>query len=210
MFLMVILAIQPALAFEELTEAQSRIYNHDHLSNTEQGQILNYRFVGEATGDEKPQPIEDQASVSVLAMFKDGTRDVDVDFLSDERRIALPTFSGYRGNPIIIAMLEHIAQSMSAKSGGGTLYFRNRIRDALASEDVRLEKQKTSYQNKEIAATVLSIYPFLEDQHLAADEVLRQARINIRLSDDVPGGVLGVSVSARKDGELFARSLTLM
>ncbi len=107
-------------------------------------------------------------------------------------------------------MLEHIAQSMSAKSGGGALYFRNRIRDAIASKDVELEEHTVGYQNNEYLATRLTVYPFLEDQHLGADDVLRQARINIDLSDDVPGGVISVNVSARKDDQVFERSLSLM
>ncbi len=200
----------PAMAFEKLTEAQSWIYERGHLANTEQGQILNYRLVGEGAVGGPIQSIEDQASVSVKGTHADGRRDVEIDFLSEERHISLPPFSGYRGNPIIIAMLEHIAQSMSARSGGGALYFRNRIRDALASEDVQMQEKNTQYNNTDILATVLTIHPFTEDQHLAADDVLRQASIDIELSDDIPGGVVSVAVTARKNDQIFERLLTLM
>lgn len=199
-----------ALAFEKLNEAQTWVYDRGHLANTEQGQILKYRLVGEGAGDNQVQMIEDQASVSVKATHSDGRRDVEIDFLSEERHIALPPFSGYRGNPIIIAMLEHIAQSMSARSGGGALYFRNRIRDALASENVKLQKQNTSYNNTDILATVLTFHPFMDDQHLAEDDILRQVSIDIELSDDIPGGVVSIAASARKNDQVFERLLSLM
>ena len=206
----IMLCSASAMAFEKLTEAQSLIYDRGHLANTEQGQILNYRLVGEGARDEQAPSFEDQASVTVKATYEDGRRDVEVDFLTDERHIALPPFSGYRGNPIIIAMLEHIAQSMSARSGGGALYFRNRIRDAIASENVDLQEKSTSYNNSDILATVLTIHPFMKDQHLAADDILRQASIDIELSDDIPGGVVSVAVTARQNDEVFERLLSLM
>ena len=206
----IVLCSASAMAFEKLTEAQSLIYDRGHLANTEQGQILNYRLVGEGARDEQAPSFEDQASVTVKATYEDGRRDVEIDFLTDERHIALPPFSGYRGNPIIIAMLEHIAQSMSARSGGGALYFRNRIRDAIASENVELQEKSTSYNNGDILATVLTIHPFVKDQHLAADDLLRQASIDIELSDDIPGGVVSVAVTARQNDEVFERLLSLM
>jgi len=209
-FLALILTGQSALAFERLTEAQEWIYDRGHLANTQMGQTLNYLLVGENTGADLPPVIEDKASLAVLATFDDGRRDVELEFLSGDRHIALPTFSGYRGNPIIIAMLEHIAQSMSTKSGGGALYFRNRIRDALASPDVQLLEHKASYQDEEYTATRLILHPFAGDQHLEEDDVLRQAVISIELSDGVPGGVISVAVSARQDNQVFERSLSLM
>ena len=199
-----------ALAFEQLTEAQSWIYDRAHLANTERGQVLNYHLAGKGAGENSTQLIDDHASVSVKATHPDGSRDVEVDFLSEDRHIPLPPFAGYRGNPIIIAMLEHIAQSMSARSGGGALYFRNRIRDALASEELELTENSTRYNNADISTTLVTIHPFAKDQHLAADDVLREASIDIELSDDIPGGVVSVAVNARKNEEIFARRLSLM
>ncbi|MFK7859912.1 MAG: hypothetical protein AB8B64_13875 [Granulosicoccus sp.] len=193
-------------AFDKLTEAQTRIYNHGHLANTSEGEVLSYSY---SSQDDALPGVKDEASVAITATHEDGRRDVQVDFLSDERYLPLPPFSGYRGNPVIIAMLEHIAQSISAQTGGGALYFRNRIRDALASEDVKLEELKISYKDSEFDATRITFYPFVEDEHLSANELVRQSRFRIELSDDVPGGVVKVEVNASRDAELFERTLSL-
>lgn len=205
-FLSIALSTGLANAFEELTQAQTLIYDKDHLSGTSKGQTLDYQYISK---DHDLPEIDDSASVSILAAHDNGLRDVKVDFLSDERRLPLPTFSEFRGNPVIIAMLEHIAQNMSSHSGGGALYFRNRIRDALASEDIELEKSSAEYNNDEYETTRITFYPFVNDTHLRADDLIRESRFSIELSDDIPGSVLSVAVSAQRDSEIFERELSL-
>lgn len=198
---------QNSNAFEGLNEAQSWIYDRSHLSNTTAGQTLDYSYTGE---DAASATIDDMASLSIVAKRDEETRDVEISFLTGERHLPLPPFSGYRGNPVIIAMLEHIAQTMSSKSGGGALYFRNRIRDSLAGNDVVLEPHKISYADKEYSGTKLTFYPFLNDEYLDIDNVLRQSQFSIELSDDIPGGVFSVQVTATGDSDIFERSLSLM
>ncbi len=200
-------AIQTSNAFEGLNEAQSWIYDRSHLSNTTAGQTLNYSYEGE---DAVSDSINDKASLSIVAKRDDETRDVTISFLTGERHLPLPPFSGYRGNPVIIAMLEHIAQTMSSQSGGGALYFRNRIRDSLAGSDVALEAHTMKYADKEYSGTRLTFYPFLNDEYLGTDNVLRQSRFSIELSDEIPGGVFSVQVSATRNSDVFERSLSLM
>jgi hypothetical protein len=201
------LASAKASAFDKLTEAQSWIYDRSHLANTSKGQTLVYQY---AAKDELTSNIDDQASLSITNEHDDGRRDVEIDFLTDERHLALPAFTAYRGNPVIIAMLEHVAQSISAQTGGGALYFRNRIRDALASEQVEIETHTSEYENSNISATRLTFYPFERDQHLGSDELIREARFSIDLSDDVPGGVVGIQVHANRGEQVFERTLSLM
>lgn len=198
---------QQSSAFEGLNEAQSWIYDRSHLRNTIAGQTLDYSYKGE---DSDSSDITDTASLSIVSEHDDETRDVEISFLTGERHLPLPPFSGYRGNPVIIAMLEHIAQTMSSQSGGGALYFRNRIRDSLASDDVVLEPHKIRYANKEYSGTKLTFHPFLNDQYLSIDNVLRQTRFSIELSDEIPGGVFSVQVSATSNSDVFERSLSLM
>jgi len=201
------LQLAPAHAFEKLTEAQSWIYDRGHLANTTQGQILSYHYTAQ---DDTEQNVDDKASVAIMGEHDDGRRDVEIDFLSEDRHLPLPVFNGYRGNPVIIAMLEHIAQSVSAESGGGALYVRNRIRDALASEKVMVETQQIRYNDRDVVATRITFHPFTDDVHLSGDQLIRQSKFNIDLSDDVPGGVLQVKVTARHDEQIFERTLSLI
>lgn len=205
-FIFGMLSTTDSLAFEKLSEAQSWIYDHSHLANTSDGQVLVYAYSG---SDDGTAIEDDKTTLSVLASHDDGRRDVELKFLSGEQRLPLPAFSGFRGNPVIIAMLEHVAQSMSAQTGGGTLYFRNRIRDALASEDVALSEGKAEYASVEHTTTTLTFFPFKSDEYLGAYPVFKESKFTIQISDDIPGGVYSIQVSASTGDEMFERNLSL-
>lgn len=195
-----------SLAFDKLTEAQAWIYDRSHLANTTDGQVLVYGY----TGVDNDAPIaDDKTTLSITAAHENDRRDVELEFLSGEQNLPLPPFSGFRGNPIIIAMLEHIAQNLSEQTGGGALYFRNRIRDALASEQVVLSKASIEYANKQLSSTVLTFSPFKADEYLGTHPIFRESEFTIQLSDDAPGGVISVQVSARAGDEVYERHLSL-
>jgi len=149
--------------FDKLTKAQSLIYDTPHLSNTSDGQTITYDYSGESSGD----AISDTVMLSISNASGNGKRDVEVEFLSEQRRLALPDFQGYTGNPVIIAMLEYIAKTLGEEAGGGTLYFRNRIRDALADTSLKIDDKAVKIGNKEVAILELRFRPFAKDANLA-------------------------------------------
>ncbi len=195
------------VAFDELNEAQTLLFNSPHLMNTQDGQSISYRYRSEI---EEEEPIEDVVTLSVTAQVDDERRDVKIDFLTDEKRMILPPFPGYRGNPVLMAMLEHVVRGIGEDTGGGTLYFRNRIRDALASDKVSVEKKKMSVNDNEVDTTVVQFQPFENDQNIASDSIYGDAVFTITLSDTVPGGIVGVGVNASHDGQpAFSQQLTI-
>lgn len=196
-----------AQAFENLTAAQNLVYDTAHLSNTVAGQQINYRYRSQIATDDV---IDDQVSLSIKEAHKDGKRDVVVDFLSAERHMAFPDFTAFRGNPVIIAMLEHIAQGFGRETGGGVLYFRNRIRDALAKENTRIELVTVEFNDRTIDATRVLFSPFVGDAYLAERPEYTHAVFSITLSDEVPGGVVGIAVkSSQKGVTYFEREIVI-
>jgi len=196
-----------AFAFEELNEAQTLLFDSPHLMNTKNGQTIAYSYRSVVNEE---APIEDTVTVNVTAQIDDERRDVEIDFLTDERRLVLPPFPGYRGNPVLMAMLEHVVRAIGQNTGGGTLYFRNRIRDALAGDQVSIEKQKMSINDNEVDTTVVQFQPFENDQRIEPDSIFGDALFTITLSDTVPGGIVGVDVSATANGQpAFTQQLTI-
>lgn len=183
-------------AFDRLTAAQELVYDRAHLSNTRAGQQIMYRYRSQKSDDDI---VTDRVLLSINKTHDNDKRDVVLDFLSAERHMALPDFNGYRGNPVIIAMLEHIAQSFGRETGGGVLYFRNRIRDALAKESTGIEEIRVDYGATAIAATRVSFSPFIDDSYLAQKPEYTGARSSIILSEEVQGGVVGIAVVSGQD-----------
>ena len=194
-----------AQAFDGLNEVQTLIFDKPHLKNTKDGQSISYSYRSEIDEEE---PVDDLVTLNITAQIDDERRDVVIDFLSDERHLNMPPFSGYRGNPVIMAMLEHVVQKIGQDTGGGALYFRNRIRDAIASDKVTLEKQKLSVNDNEIDAAIVQFQPFEKDSRLDPASIYKKAVFTITLSDTVPGGIVGVGVKAEADGHAaFSRQL---
>jgi len=191
-----------AHGFDKLVAAQSLVYDTPHLANTAAGDTLEYRYTRERP--DVPD-LQDSATLDVRDAHEDGRRDVSVDFLSDERHLPLPDFDGWRGNPILLAMLEHVAQDLSAETGGGALYFRNRIRDAMASEQAVLEPVQADWRDGRIDATRLRFRPFENDAYLGARIEYAATEFSLVLSEAVPGGVVSVRVDASNDGALLHR-----
>ncbi len=185
-----------AHGFENLNAAQNLVYNTAHLSNTESGQQIRYQYQGQTASNE---PIDDRVLLSITKAYADERRDVTVDFLSDEQHVIFPDFPGFRGNPVIITMLEHIAQSFGKETGGGVLYFRNRIRDSLAHKSTRVETVKSSYQDLAIDAKQIRFTPLADDTNLKQNPEYGAAVFSITLSDQVPGGVVSVTAESRQN-----------
>ena len=194
-----------AQAFDQLTTAQNLVYGRAHLSNTLVGQQILYRYRSQKSADDI---VNDRVLLSITKSYDDDKRDVVLEFLSDDRHMILPDFNEFRGNPVIIAMLEHIAQSFGRETGGGVLYFRNRIRDALAESSTGIEEITVDYGATTIAATRVSFAPFINDSYLAEKPEYSGATFSIVLSEEILGGVVGVAVkSGHNDVAYFEREI---
>jgi len=198
--LVLLLTQTPVFAFDELTPAQQLIYDAPHLANTEAGQTLVYGYSSQFTAEPAHT---DQIKLSIKNAVGDDKRDVSLQFLSGENRMPLPDFDGFRGNPVIIGMLEHVAQSIGNETGGGVLYFRNRIRDALAAETTKIQDTTVTWNDSQLMAKKVVLEPFSADPYLAEKPEYRHTTISILMSEDVPGGVLRISVKSETADELF-------
>ncbi len=176
------------------------MYDRAHLSNTRAGQQIIYRYRSQKSDDDI---VSDRVLLSITKTHDNDKRDVVLDFLSAERHMVLPDFNEFRGNPVIIAMLEHIAQSFGRETGGGVLYFRNRIRDALARDSTGVEEITVDFGAMTVAATRVSFAPFIDDGYLAEKPEYTGARFSIILSEEVQGGVVGVAVKSGQDDIIF-------
>jgi len=191
-------------AFDNLTPAQKLIYDHDHLTQTDAGQVLNYRYT--LVGEEFDS-VDDAVKAIIKNKVDDHKRDVRIDFLSGEHQMILPEFTGYRGNPVIIAMLEYSAQFISRETGGGTLYVRNRIRDGLAGE-ISIESGEAELAGKPIEIQALSFQPFEADANLSTVKQFQKLVYRIVLSENVPGGVLEIQLQSKdENGKVLLSSL---
>jgi len=194
-----------AFAFDELNLPQTLIYDTDHLTKTQEGSAIKYTYQLLRADED---PMQDEVSLSIVKERDENRRDVSVSFLSGETKMHLPDFDNYRGNPVIIGMLEHLAQSMGYDTGGGALYFRNRIRDQLASSDVEVNQIDKVSGNDKIRVTEFSFAPLQDDPYVADRPELTESTITVSFSEDVPGHLVSIAyISGPEDKPATSRIL---
>lgn len=166
-----------ANAFDELNGPQTLIYDTNHFNNTTAGNTISYNYIHIDTNTKAT--VKDNVTLVVKNEKDNIHRDLSVVFLTDERKLHLPDFNNRRGNPVIIGMLEHLAQTMGRETGGGALYFRNRFKDKLADDSVEVivDKNNSSF----------SFSPFANDPYVADQIALTESIVNIEFSEDIPG-----------------------
>lgn len=113
------------------------------------------------------------------------------DFLTGERRMALPEVEQAQGNPVTLYFLERDIREMQRLTKGSTVYFRKRIRMALY-EAAQVREARYTYKGKAVAGKEIVITPYKDDPNHAKFEKLTGKQYVFSLSDEVPGGVVAI------------------
>lgn len=198
--LILIAALAPGLASAEepppeLNQAQLLVFKGDHLRQIPRGRTVVYDFRRHATGEPDKA---DEVRMTVTKVRDDDLRDLSVEFLTGDDRLAFPPARGYRGNPIAIQFLERDIRDMSRNTGGSTAYFRNRIRKAFS--DPQIERMRVSVGDAEIDAVEIRVSPFTQDPNLARNEGYAGKQYLFAYSEQVPGGLLSIRTRMSGDG----------
>lgn len=168
----------------ELTKAQTLLFDSDQLKGLPAEATLRYRFHKE--GALEPG-FDDAVEMKVGNAGPDGRRDVDVHFLSPPNAMELEPFQQFRGNPLVMVFLERDVREMKRLTGGSDLYFRNRIRHALARPDTEVKPVTVEWRGNRVPGTEVVIHPFVADELIDRYRKFEHKEYRITLSEAVPG-----------------------
>jgi hypothetical protein len=169
-----------------LSEAETLLFQTDHLKNVPASATLVYAF--RKTGSAETG-FDD--TVEIRIRVAGGVKRVSVAFLTGERKIAFPEVARAEGNPVLLYFLERDIREMGRLTGGKPGYFRKAIRMALA-RSARVAKTELSFGGRGLAAREVAVTPYAEDP--LKDRIGKYAAKTyvFILSADVPGGVYSV------------------
>lgn len=185
-FLALGLATPGSGAQDSLSEAETLLFQTDHLKNVPASATLVYAF--RKTGSAETG-FDD--TVEIRIRVGGGAKRVSVVFLTGERKIAFPEVAHAEGNPVLLYFLEREIREMERLTGGKPGYFRKAIRMALA-RSARVTKTELSFGGRGLAASEVTAIPYAEDP--LKDRIGKYAAKTyvFLLSADVPGGVYSV------------------
>jgi hypothetical protein len=176
------LALSREVAAEDvvLSPAQIALFETPHLDNLEPPVRLDYVFRREETG--RPV-VEDSIRLQVRASAEARRRDVVVEFLTGPRAIHYPPATGFRGNPLLLFALDRDARELSAATGGSMMWFRNRIRRAVA-EAAELRAGTVAVGGQSLPATEILFRPFTGEPRARRYQAMQ---FDLLLCDALPG-----------------------
>jgi hypothetical protein len=177
-----------ACAAEDFSDAERALFMENQLGNLQPPATLRYAYRKSGSLE---APFEDTAAVT-LAKKPDGSCcAATAEFLTGERKMALPELEAPQGNPVILYFLERDIHEMQRLTKGQHNYFRKRIRMAVF-QGASMRDVKVPYRGATVAAKEITISPYVDDPLRARYEKLADKQYVFTLSSAVPGGVYAI------------------
>ena len=175
-------------AATEFSAAEQALFVANHLAKLKPSTTLHYSF--RKSGSLEPG-FDDKVAILLAAQPDGSCCAAAAEFLSGQRKLALPEIEAAQGNPVILYFLERDIREMQRLTKGQANYFRKRIRMAVFNA-ATIADVSLPYQGRTIAARQITISPYTDDPLRARFENLVGKRYVFTLSDAVPGGVLSI------------------
>jgi hypothetical protein len=188
LFLTCVLLVARAGAATEFSAAEQALFVTNHLAKLKPSTTLHYSF--RKSGSLEPG-FDDKVAILLAAQPDGSCCAAAAEFLSGQRKLALPEIEAAQGNPVILYFLERDIREMQRLTKGQANYFRKRIRMAVFNA-ATIAEVSLPYQGRTIAARQITIAPYTDDPLRARFENLVGKRYIFTLSDAVPGGVLSI------------------
>ena len=189
-----------------LSMAQIALFETPHLQNVGHAETLDYQFSREGPGG-----FTDRLAMHVLQVHPDRSKQLSFDFLTGARRVPYPEIDNFRGNPLLLLVLERDAQEMKATLGLSAAYFRNHIREAFV-DCATVAVTEFSLDGKPVPARSVTVRPFADDTRLEHFPTVQGKTYTFVLSDSVPGSLAEMRIEMPPDVALkipaFAQRIT--
>jgi hypothetical protein len=186
-----------------ISPAETLLFETDHLARIKGPTVLIYDF--RKVSNVEPG-FSDKVQLDVAS--SNGKTSATLHFLTGKHQHDIPALENAHGNPVLLGFLERDIAEMKRLTGGSTVYFRKRVRMALA-EGAQIGKQSITYAGKSLPAQTVRIQPYLNDPMHARFEPYVHKTYLFIVSDQVPGGVYQVRSSlANPAGRVVDASAT--
>jgi hypothetical protein len=204
---LLLLSAQPGTAADEISPAEKALFVTNHLATLKPPATLRYGFRKSGSLE---AGFEDKVSILLRAQADGSCCTAAAEFLSGPRRLNLPEVESAQGNPVILYFLERDIREMQRLTKGQPAYFRKRIRMAVY-QGATMQAASVDYLGRSVAATRITVAPYVDDPLRVRFETLAAKRYVFTLSEQVPGGVVGIrsQVDAAGAPPLLVEEMTL-
>lgn len=168
----------------ELSKANQVLYTTHHLESINEPVRLTYDFEKKGSLEDT---FKDTVEVTVTKVRDTGRKDLSFRFLSGEHYVEFEPQHNFFGNPVFMLFLERDVREMDRLTGGSALYFRSRIRHALAGK-AKVEPVIFTFRGKEYEGTEISVQPYRDAELIDRFPRFEKKTYRFIVSKDIPGG----------------------
>lgn len=181
-----------------LSPAQTLLFETPHLQSITAPGTLRYSFTREGG-----MTVSDTIGVRIRRVNADGTKDLQFEYLTGDRRVQWPELDRFRGNPLLMHTLDRDVAEMKEQVGVSVSYFRNKLRESFVTNATVTD---TTFTVNGVAAPAraVTVQPFLTDQRLERIVSLQQKSYTFVLSDAVPGMLAEIRIAIPPDAAMQA------
>tara|TARA_B100000989_G_scaffold174978_1_gene131199 strand:+ start:1651 stop:2463 length:813 start_codon:yes stop_codon:yes gene_type:complete len=167
---------------KEMSSANVELFIKPHLETIDEPSRIFYKFTKESTREDN---FIGNVVINIVKIDEERKKYITFRYLKGRNKVRFPPQIGAKGNPIFMLFFERDARDMQRLTGGNALFYRSRIRHAIAATQVK--DIEIELGNRTISAKEIYFKPFQTTKLKNRVSRYKDKEFRVILAEDIPG-----------------------
>ena len=172
---------------DDMSSANISLFVEEHLFKINEPSRIFYKF-------EKFSTLEDSFKgnvvLNIVKIDESERKYITFRYLKGRNKVRFPPQIGAKGNPVFMLFFERDTRDMQRLTGGNALFFRSRIRHAIAATEIK--KTVINFAGKELQAEEIVFKPFTKTKLKNRLTRYQSKEFRVVLSEEIPGKIFKI------------------
>ena len=186
--------------------ANVSLFIDEHLSEITEPSRIFYKF-------EKFSTLEDNfvgnVVLNIVKIDEEKKKYITFRYLKGRNKVRFPPQIGAKGNPVFMLFFERDARDMQRLTGGNALFFRSRIRHAIAATETK--DISLNFKGENISAQEITFKPFTKTKLKNRVNRYKTKEFRVTMSNKIPGYIYKIETftkDTQKENDIVRETLT--
>ena len=191
---------------DEMSSANVSLFIDEHLSEITEPSRIFYKF-------EKFSTLEDNfvgnVVLNIVKIDEEKKKYITFRYLKGRNKVRFPPQIGAKGNPVFMLFFERDARDMQRLTGGNALFFRSRIRHAIAATETK--EISLNFKGENISAQEITFKPFTKTKLKNRVNRYKTKEFRVTMSNKIPGYIYKIETftkDTQKANDIVRETLT--
>ena len=171
----------------EMSSANVSLFVDEHLVGIDEPSRIFYKF-------EKSSTLEDSfignVVLNIVKIDESKNKYITFRYLKGRNKVRFPPQIGAKGNPVFMLFFERDSRDMQRLTGGNALFFRSRIRHAIAATEVK--DVKINFKNETFSGKEINFTPFEKTKLKNRVTRYKNKKFKVIMSENIPGHIFKI------------------